>query len=129
MRSDKKTRADASTRRAARSGLVAVAALISAAMMMSMLLAPMASASTLRYMGWNRYDLLLDGNETRTASSSAGGAAFVCWQSGIAGKISIVPCMGIVSVCAAKARLRGHWAGMTIEPISWTGPRFWCWDY
>lgn len=85
-----------------------------------------ADAATLRYMAWNRYDLLMNGQETQSAGSSMGGAAFICWQSGLAGKVAIAPCTAMVGVCAARARLRHRWAGMTVQPFTLG---YWCWDY
>lgn len=84
-------------------------------------------AAQLRYMDWNRYDVLLDRHETNVVSSKPDGAAFICWQLGVAGRFGIVPCVSMVSVCGAHGRLRGRLAGMTFQPFS--GWRFWCWQY
>jgi hypothetical protein len=92
-------------------------------------------------------DILLNDVETQRASSSFWGAAVTCATAGLTGggvgalvataaKVSAVgsgglglfavglPCVGIVSVCAAQAAAVGRDAGMTISP---TG--FWCWQY
>jgi hypothetical protein len=86
-----------------------------------------ALAAQLRYMGWNKYDVLLDRHETSFVTRSMSGAASICWQLGIAGRFGIVPCVSMVSVCGAHGRIRGRRAGMTFQPFS--GWRFWCWQY
>jgi hypothetical protein len=86
-----------------------------------------ASAATVRYMAWNRYDVRLSGDETQSAGSSVGGAIFVCLTTPlVAAYYSTQGCTLMVGICAARAKARGRWAGMTVQPF--TGG-YWCWDY
>jgi hypothetical protein len=94
-----------------------------------------ANAATVRPMNWNRYDILLTGNETQLAATSYGGAVAVCWGPLLAAALSVnaprliataVVCPAVVTTCAARAYLRHRWAGITVTPFTFN---FWCWDY
>jgi hypothetical protein len=86
-----------------------------------------ASAATVRYKTWNRYDVMLSGDETRAAGSSIGGAAFTCATTPlVAGVYGMPACTAMVGVCAARAKVRHRWAGMTVQPFTLG---YWCWDY
>lgn len=97
--------------------------------------------------GAGQIDILLDSEETARASSSAWGASVTCWSAGLTGAATGaavswwsgvgllggsavgmfgvgLPCVSVVTVCAAEAQAAGRDAGMTISP---TG--FWCWQY
>lgn len=87
-----------------------------------------AQASTVRPGAqWGQVDVLMDSYETNAARQNAWNAAVICWSSGFAGKVGIIPCIGMASVCAARAyysspRKRG---AFTYDIFG----RAWCWKY
>jgi hypothetical protein len=102
----------------------------------------------------NRYDILLQGDETRIAGSTSYGPLQVCGDiadlgdtlntsgadmsvflqtAGWLARVSIVGfataayfCGRQVTICASKAYYDHKWAGMTIQVAPW---KVWCWEY
>lgn len=82
---------------------------------------------------WHQMDMLLNSAETRSAATSARGAAWQCAgqiaaAAGILGAPGAVyfssTCISMVTVCSARALAVGRRAGITFEPY-----RAWCWNY
>ena len=79
-------------------------------------------------------DILLDGTETIRAAQGPWGSTVICAQLvsssaqfGALGAFAAgMPCMSVISVCAAKAALAHKWAGVTVQP---TWPLYYCWQY
>ena len=91
-----------------------------------------AKAYEVRYQTWNRYDVLLSGYETNSAGTSLGAAMWICGGGGLLARYPMVLygfpyCTAIVATCALRARLRGRWAGFTLQPF--LRLNYWCWDY
>lgn len=98
-----------------------------------------ASAVTVRS-GWRWYqtDILLSWSETRSVASGLTGGMAICWPviglGAGAGAVvgawaATLVCLSAVTVCAAKAAVKGRSAGFTISPTWRGGARYWCWDY
>ena len=108
---------------------------------------PSAKASTVRQMASNRFDLLLDGFDTKNAATTTWGPVVACGPlfSGTtalmgkpmpaAAKLGLIDliawgvtlCGRETAICASKAYNDHKWAGMTIRLTPW--PRTWCWEY
>ncbi len=81
---------------------------------------------------WNQVDMLLNGYETNKAATSYRHATWYCWgaiaaayaASWAAGIYAQASCTSLVTVCAARAKAVGRWAGITFYP----GGGF-CWTY
>lgn len=114
-------------RRRFKHGLAAILFVVSA-VLGTLVTATPAQASTVRPGAqWGQVDVLMDAYETNAARLNPWNAAVICWSSGLGGKIGIVPCIGMASVCAAQAyysspRKRG---AFTFDIFG----RAWCWKY
>jgi hypothetical protein len=76
---------------------------------------------------WGQIDMLLDSYETEAARRDWWSAAVICWDSGLATKLAIAPCVAMVTVCAAQAYYSSprRRAGITYTPWG----QAWCWKY